>query len=62
MTEDFFIKYINSLDENIYYLCAKHCSKHILDIILDFPDSLGVILSLKKCLDKAPLVDLHGCS
>lgn len=44
------------MDDNIYFICSKHCSKHILDIILDFPDSLNVILSLKKCLDKAPLV------
>ena len=49
-------KYVDQLDDNIYFLGAKHCSQNILNIILDFPDSLGVILSLKRCLDKAPLV------
>ena len=38
-TEDFFTRIINQLDDNTYYLYAKHCSRNILDIILDYPDS-----------------------
>ena len=61
-TEDFFTKVINQLDDNIYYLYAKHCSRNILDIILDYPDSEDVIGSLRKCLKKASLVYLLLCS
>jgi sulfite reductase alpha subunit-like flavoprotein len=55
-SEAYFLHLLAQLDDNIYYLCAKYCTKNILDIILDFPDSINVIISLKKCLDKANLV------
>jgi hypothetical protein len=55
-TEGYFTYYINQLDDNVYYLWAKYCSKNILDIVVDYPDSYNTILSLKKCLDRAPLV------
>jgi hypothetical protein len=40
-------QHIAEIDNNVYFLCTKHYSNHILDIILDFPESLPTILSLK---------------
>jgi hypothetical protein len=55
-TEGYFTFLINQLDDNVYYLWAKYCCNNILDIVVDFPDSLTTIVSLKKCLDRAPLL------
>lgn len=55
-TEGYFTFLINQLDDNVYYLWAKYCCNNILDIVVDYPDSLSTIVSLKKCLDRAPLL------
>lgn len=61
-TEQYFTYCINQLDDNVYYLWAKYCSRNILDIVVDYPDSYSTITSLKKCLDRAPLVRLPPLS
>lgn len=46
-TFDLLKDFIQEMDNQTYFLCAKFCSDQILDIILDFPDSYPTIRSLK---------------
>lgn len=47
---------MGEMDHRTFFLCAKFCSEHILDIILDFPDSYPTIMSLKECIEKSNLL------
>jgi anaphase-promoting complex subunit 2 len=56
-SEPIITKSLASIEHSVYFLCAKFCSNNILDIVLDFPDSHSVIITLKKCLDESHLLN-----
>lgn len=56
LTERQFNDYAAKIEDNMYFLAAKYCSKNILSIVLDFPEDPNSIIYLKKCLDKTNII------
>jgi hypothetical protein len=42
---------------NIYFFYAKLCNKKIIDIVLAFSDSYGIVLDLKKSIEKTGMLN-----